>query len=185
MKGLFSAALEIQEFLGRAGDRYCFIGGVALQRWGQPRLTQDVDLTLLCAPGEEATAIDRLLMKFAGRLPDARAFGLRNRVLLLRSESGVAIDVSLGAIPFEQRCVGRASEFNFGAGFRLLTCSAEDLIVMKAFASRPQDWIDVEAIVVRQHRTLDWGTVFDELEPLIALREMPEVLERLRALRNK
>ena len=66
MKGLFSAALEIQEFLGRAGDRFCFIGGVALQRWGQPRLTQDVDLTLLCAPGEEAAAIDRLLLKFAG-----------------------------------------------------------------------------------------------------------------------
>ena len=124
----------MQEFLGRAGGRFCFIGGVALQRWGQPRLTQDVDLTLLCAPGEEATAIDRLLVKFEGRLPDARAFALRTRVRLLRSDSGVGINVSLGAIPFEQRCVGRASEFDFGAGFRLLTCSAEDLIVLKAFA---------------------------------------------------
>ena len=184
MKGLFSAALEIQEFLGHAGDRFCFIGGVALQRWGQPRLTQDVDLTLLCAPGEEAAAIDRLLLKFAGRLPDARAFALRNRVLLLRSETGVAIDVSLGAIPFEQRCVSRASEFDFGAGFRLLTCSAEDLIVLKAFASRPQDWIDIESVVVRQRRTLDWKQVFDELEPLVALREMPETLDRLQQLRS-
>lgn len=184
MKGLFSAALEIQEFLGHAGDRFCFIGGVALQRWGQPRLTQDVDLTLLCAPGEEAIAIDRLLLKFAGRLPDARAFALRNRVLLLRSESRVAIDVSLGAIPFEQRCVGRASEFDFGTGFRLLTCSAEDLIVLKAFASRPQDWIDIESVVVRQRRTLDWKQVFDELEPLVALREMPETLDRLQQLRS-
>ncbi|MGH8768088.1 MAG: DUF6036 family nucleotidyltransferase, partial [Burkholderiales bacterium] len=121
---------------------------------------------------------------FAGRLPDARAFALRNRVLLLRSETGVAIDVSLGTIPFEQRCVGRASKFDFGAGFRLLTCSAEDLIVMKAFASRPQDWIDVESVVVRQRRTLDWKQVFDELEPLVALREMPETLNRLQQLRN-
>ena len=184
MKGLFSVALEIQEFFEHAGDRFCFIGGVALQRWGQPRLTQDVDLTLLCAAGEEPAAIDRLLLRFAGRLPDARAFALRNRVLLLRADSGVAIDVSLGAIPFEQRCVDRASEFDFGAGFRLLTCSAEDLIVMKAFASRPQDWIDIESVVVRQRRTLDWKRIFDELEPLVALRETPEVLERLRQLRH-
>ena len=95
-----------------------------------------------------------------------------------------AIDVSLGAIPFEHRCVGRASEFDFGSGFRLLTCSAEDLIVLKAFASRPQDWIDIEAVVVRQRRTLDWKQIFDELEPLVALRETPEVLERLRQLRH-
>jgi hypothetical protein len=138
----------------------------------------------LCTQGEEAAAIDRLLLRFAGRLADARAFALRNRVLLLRADSGVAIDVSLGAIPFEQRCVARASEFDFGAGFRLLTCCAEDLIVMKAFASRPQDWIDIESVVVRQRRTLDWKQIFDELEPLVALRETPEVLERLRQLRH-
>jgi hypothetical protein len=85
---------------------------------------------------------------------------------------------------FEQRCVGRASDFDFGAGFRLLTCSAEDLIVLKAFASRPQDWIDIESVVVRQRRTLDWTQVFDELEPLVALREMPETLDRLQQLRS-
>jgi len=184
MKGVFAAALEIQEFLRRAGAKFCFIGGVALQRWGQPRLTQDVDLTLLCGLGDESAAIDWLLAKFAARLPDARDFALRNRVLLLRASSGVAIDVSLGAIPFEHRCVSRASEFDFGAGFRLLTCSAEDLIVLKAFASRPQDWIDIEAVVLRQQPTLDWKLVFDELEPLVALREAPEVLDRLRRLRQ-
>ena len=161
MKGVFAAALEIQAFLRGAGAKFCFIGGVALQRWGQPRLTQDVDLTLLCGLGDESAAIDWLLAKFAGRLPDARDFALRNRVLLLRAGSGVAIDVSLGAIPFEHRCVTRASEFDFGAGFRLLTCSAEDLIVLKAFASRPQDWIDIEAVVLRQQPTLDWKLVFD------------------------
>ena len=56
--------------------------------------------------------------------------------------------------------MARASEFDFGAGFRLLTCSAEDLIVLKAFASRPQDWIDIDAVVLRQQRVLDWKLVF-------------------------
>ena len=138
----------------------------------------------MCGLGEEAITIDWLLAQFAARLPDARDFALRNRVLLLRSGSGVPIDVSLGAIPFEHRYVARASEFDFGAGFRLLTCSAEDLIVLKAFASRPQDWIDIEAVVLRRQRMLDWKLVVDELEPLVALRETPEVLDRLRRLRQ-
>ena len=66
-------------------------------------MTQDVDVTLLCGLGEEAAAIDWLLAQFPARLPDARDFALRNRVLLLRTDSGVPIDVSLGAIPLEHR----------------------------------------------------------------------------------
>lgn len=55
--GVIGAAWEVQQKLARSGFRFCFIGGVALQRWGEPRYTQDVDLSLLCPYGEElATA---------------------------------------------------------------------------------------------------------------------------------
>jgi len=47
MNGLFSAARQLQEFCDAQGWRSCFIGGLAVQRWGQSRLTGDVDLTLL------------------------------------------------------------------------------------------------------------------------------------------
>ena len=77
----------------------------------------------------------------------------------------------------------RASEFDFG-DVRLLTCSAEDLVVLKAFASRPQDWLDIESVAVRQHRVLDWNLVFEELEPLAAVREVPGILDQLRQIRN-
>jgi hypothetical protein len=40
------------------------------------------------------------------------------------------------------------------------------------------------AVVLRQQARLDWKLVFDELEPLVALREAPEVLDRLRRLRQ-
>jgi hypothetical protein len=36
---LFAAALEIQQFFNAHGWRFCFIGGLAVQRWGEPRLT--------------------------------------------------------------------------------------------------------------------------------------------------
>ena len=58
--GVIGAAWEAQQKLSRGGFRFCFIGGLALQRWGEPRYTQDVDLTLLCPFGEEL-AVGRAL----------------------------------------------------------------------------------------------------------------------------
>ena len=181
MNPLFAAAAEIQDYLQNAGEQFCFIGAVALQRWGEPRFTRDVDLTLLCAYGSEQQAADRLLASFASRIPDARAFALQHRVLLLRSATGIPIDIAFGAILFEERCVARATAFDFGIA-NLLTCSAEDLVVLKAFAGRPQDWVDIESVAVRQHRVLDWNLVFEELEPLAAVRDVPGLLDRLRRL---
>ena len=73
-----------------------------MQRWGEPRLTQDVDLTLLTGFGNEEAFIDGLLAGFEGRRPDARSFALRYRVLLLRASNGVPLDVALGAMLFEE-----------------------------------------------------------------------------------
>lgn len=114
----------------------------------------------------------------------AREFALRQRVLLLRSRDGVGIDVALGALPFEERCVGRASDWTIPPGVVLRTCAAEDLVVLKAFAGRPQDWLDLESVLVRQRRTLDWGLIVGELRPLLELRETPENMERLQQLRS-
>jgi hypothetical protein len=68
---------------------------------------------------------------------------------------------------------------------RLRTCSAEDLIVLKAFASRPRDWIDVEGIIVRQAGKLDWAYVDRELRPLAELKEAPEILSELEKRRRE
>lgn len=53
LPGVLAAAGEVQSYCRGRGWRFCFIGGVALQRWGEPRLTQDVDLTLLTGFGDE------------------------------------------------------------------------------------------------------------------------------------
>lgn len=185
MNPLFVAAAEIQNFLRQAGEQFCIIGGIALQRWGEPRFTRDVDLTILCPLGSESAAVDRVLSGFRPRIAEAREFALRNRVILLRSSADIPIDAALGALPYEQRCIERASEFDFGSGLNLLTCSAEDLVVLKAFASRPRDWLDVETVLVRQHRTLDWKLVFRELKPLAALRESPEIVDKLGQLKDR
>jgi len=112
-------------------------------------------------------------------------FALTNRVLLLRSASGVGLDVALGGLPFEESAVYRATTFEFLPELSLITCTAEDLIVMKAFAARPKDWLDVEGIIVRQEGHLDWHYVDQYLRPLVELKDAPEILKELETRRRQ
>jgi len=179
---IFAAALEVQAFCEARTFRFCFIGGLALQRWGEPRLTQDVDLTVITGFGCEPAYADHFLSAFAPRIPDAREFALRHRVLLLLGRAGIPLDVALGAMPFEERAVDRSSPFPVAEGISLRTCSAEDLIVFKAFAGRAQDWIDIEGIAFRQYRRLETDLIWQELSPLLELKEDDQTGPRLRRL---
>lgn len=122
--------------------------------WGEPRVTVDVDLTFLTGFENEATYVDRPLECFAPRRVDARDFALANRTLLLASPTGVGIDIALGGLPYEELVVERATMFEFLPNLFLRTCSAEYLIVLKAFADRFRDWNDMDGILIRQ-RLLD------------------------------
>lgn len=179
MNGIISAAAELQAFCERQSWRFCFIGGLAVQRWGEPRETVDVDLTLLTGFGREESFIQMLLKNFEGRIPDTSQFALDRRVLLLRSKEGVGIDIALGALPFEALMIERSSMFEFPPHNKLRTCSAEDLVVLKAFAGRGQDWVDVERIIVRQTGKLDWDHIYEQLRPLAELKNAPQILDDL------
>ncbi|HSU53365.1 MAG TPA: hypothetical protein VLT36_04840 [Candidatus Dormibacteraeota bacterium] len=176
---VLQAAEEIQTVCQDRHWLFCFIGGVAVQRWGEPRLTQDADLTILTGFGEEDRFIDVLLTSFSGRRPDAREFALSNRVLLLTTKSGVALDVALGGLPFEERSIQRGSNWEWAENRPLRTCSAEDLIVHKAFAGRDLDWGDTERILIRQYGKLDLRQIRTELKPLLELKGDTEALDRL------
>ena len=182
MNPIFEAALEVEAACVEARFRFCFIGGLATQRWGEPRLTQDVDLTLLTGFGGEEPYVKALLARFRGRLTDAAAFALEHRVLLLVASNGTPIDVSLGAMPFEERSVDRSSGFVVGHGVTLQTCSAEDLVVHKAFAGRDKDWLDIRGIIDRQGHSLDRALVWEEVMPLFDLQGGVDAEAKLRAL---
>ena len=182
LHAVLQAAEEVQAFCLEQGWRFCFIGGVALQRWGEPRLTQDADLTLLTGFGSEESFADPLLARFASRRTDAREFALRHRVLLIQTGTGVAIDVAFGAVPFEERSVQRASAWHWATDHILTTCSAEDLIIHKVFAGRDKDWGDVESVLIRQRVKLNLRLVHQEVKPLLELKGQPEAVTKLDAL---
>jgi hypothetical protein len=184
MTSLFSFAGQFQEFLISQNWQYCFIGGIALQRWGQPRLTNDIDVTVLAGFGNESHYADALLSTYDGRLPDAREFAINNRVLLLQSSDGIPIDVSLGGIALEEEIIRRSSPYEFLPDIILRTCSAEDLVVLKAFADRNRDWADIETVIERQVCVLDWDYIQNQLQALSEIPGKADILKRLTKLRD-
>jgi predicted nucleotidyltransferase len=183
---LAAAARDVMDVLDKAGLSGCLIGGLVVQRWGQPRATTDVDFSVLAPYGDEHPVLDVLLQHFAPRRSDARAFALANRVLLLITSSGVSVDVGLAAFEFEFEALERASLWEAIPGVQLRTCAAEHLIVYKLVAARLHDLADVEGIVRRQAGRLDvecvrrWGRVFAELkdDPDL-LRPFEETMRKL------
>jgi len=184
MIDLFHLSAQLQDMFISSQWKFCFIGGIALQRWGEPRLTRDIDVCLLTGFGGEEPFIDRLLEQYQSRVLDAKAFALTRRVLLLQSASGIGIDIALGGLPFEETVIMRASQFEFLPGISLLTCSAEDLVIFKSFADRARDWADVETIIIRQQGNLDWPYIFGQLTPLCEIKEAPEIVQRLEKIRD-
>ena len=176
---LLFAAVQVQSLLQERGWRFCFIGGVAVQRWGNPRFTRDIDLTLLTGFGTEEGFVDQLLRNLPPRRHDAREFALLHRVLLARTPEGIDVDVALGALPFEERTVARATPWRLRSGVALTTCSAEDLLTHKVFAGRGVDWGDAEQVLIRQHGKLNLAQVRAELKPLLELKGQPEAMMKL------
>jgi len=179
---IFTSAREIQDFILAQGWDFCFIGGIAVLRWGELRMTQDVDLCLLSGFGNETRYINGFLKNFEARISDAGEFARKHRVLLLRSSGHVAIDVAFSGLDFETRMIEKATLFPFEEGIQLKTCNAEDLIILKAFADRPQDWLDVAGILARQGSGIDRAYCIEMLSQLCLARDNSEIVDRFKWL---
>lgn len=164
MNELTALALELQTFCEARQWRFCLIGGLAVQHWGEPRFTRDVDMTLLTGFGNEEPYVHEWLANYESRVVSPLEF-------------------ALGGLPFEEDAVERAKLVEMELGTWLRLCTAEDLIIMKAFANRPQDRLDLRGILVRQGpATLDWKRIWEELTPLAEIKGTPDILDHLEGL---
>lgn len=182
MNKLFEAAAEIQASLVREEIPFCFIGGIANIRWGEIRITNDIDLTVLSGFGNEEAVAVKLLDHFKSRLSDPIPFAVSQRVLLLYTSDGVPVDVALSGLDFEELMISRSSEYAVLPGINLITCSAEDLIITKAFANRPKDIQDIEGVIARYKKQLDTDYILRTFTPLAELKGDASLVTRLRGL---
>lgn len=92
---------------------YAIIGGAAIDFLAQPRATQDIDaVTWLDLAETSGFVKSGARFGFFPRISDPIEFALKSRVLLLQhNQAKIDVDISLGALPFEQEMIERAIEF--------------------------------------------------------------------------
>ena len=96
-----------------------------------------------------------MLEAFPARLADAALFAKENRILLLSSQNSVALDISLGGLPFEEEMLSRSRSTLILPSVEMRTASPEDIVIMKSIANRPIDVKDIEGIISSQGDKLD------------------------------
>ncbi len=183
MNDVFDVAAWVHSELSDLGLQHAFIGGIALQAWGESRVTRDVDVSVLTGFDDEEQKVGTILSRIPARSESALEQALKYRVLLCQSPNGIGIDIGLAAFPFEEDVLARSTVIELTDGVVLPLASAEDMITMKVFAGRPRDWEDVRGIIVRQGKRIDWTIVESTLPELLELIEFPERLEVLAKLR--
>jgi hypothetical protein len=148
------AALAMHEFFfENLKLNYAVIGGIALQFWGEPRFTHDLDITVQDRL-ELAELVKRTTDTFGSRVPDPFTFARETRMLLLNVED-VDVDVAIALRGYEDSLFERAQSYEVEPGKQLNICSAEDLIIHKALAGRPLDLADIQGVIDRQGDGLD------------------------------
>lgn len=121
---------------------------------------------------------------FAAKSNDPIAFAKRARIFpIVHSDTGFEVDVSLGALPFEEDLIRRSDLVSYeGVAFRLAT--SEDLIVMKLIAGRKQDTVDI-ARLVEAAKGLDWKYIRRHVKAFARELDLPEMVTALNELSGK
>lgn len=181
---LIGAVADLTALLKDQGVPGVFIGGLAANLLGRPRITKDVDAVVLLGNLDvESFLAAGVRFGFAPRISDATKFAAKNRVLLLiHQPSKTDVDISLGILPFEQESVERASIITV-AGISFPLVSPEDLIVMKALARRARDVADIEA-VLDAHPEIDLERIRYWVSQFAEVLEAPDILGDLERILN-
>lgn len=184
MIDLIRQAASLQKFIESKNWDFFFIGGITVQVWGQPRLTQDIDLTVFTNLKNEPEYISAFLELFSPKFSDAAEYALTNRVLPMFTKEGIGIDLTLGGLSDTSEALSRCSYQQFVEGISLRICSADDLIIMKTIAARARDWIDIESVIIRQGK-LDWDYIITTLESITDNDDLSSKIVNLKSLKSQ
>lgn len=154
-------------FLRERQLAYALVGGLAASVRGQTRVTADVDIVIDANVERALSVVTKLEQSpFQPLFAGVEEVVERSFILPLRHRAQrVKVDLALGLSGFEQTLIGRAEPMEL-AGCRVAVATAEDLIIMKALAGRPQDDQDLRGIVITQGARLDWEYCLKTAEEL-------------------
>jgi predicted nucleotidyltransferase len=109
-------------------------------------------------------------------------FAEARQVLLLRHPpSGVDVDISLAWLPFELEAIAAAERVDI-AGVSTPVARAEDLLIYKAVAFRPQDQQDIERLLTLFRGRVDLARVRRILREFAEAIDEPERVDAFDAI---
>jgi hypothetical protein len=175
---------DAARFLRAEGIAYALIGGLAVSIRGQTRVTADVDL-VVAADVERALSLAGALAgsPFQPLVKEVDEIITTAFLLPLRHRAtGVKVDIAIGLSGFEQQAIARSEALELG-GCMVPVATAEDLLILKLLAGRPQDEEDIRGLLIAQGEGLDWDYC---LKTATELGEAvgQELAGRVRALRR-
>lgn len=174
---------RLAEALAAAKLPFMLIGGQAVLVHGEPRLTQDIDVTLGVAPDRLADLLAICEAIALQPLPDdVEAFVKETFVLPVRDEaSTIRVDLIFSTSAYERAAIQRAVEVDV-AGTRVPFASAEDLILHKLIAGRPRDLEDAAGVVRRRGDALDWDYITRWAQEFAQVPGKEDVMDLVRRL---
>jgi predicted nucleotidyltransferase len=168
---------ELASILKNENVPYMIIGGLANAIWGHPRATLDIDVTIWVIDDQIKKIISVLEKKYVFLVEKPNDFISKTRVLPIKNDENLRIDVIFGALPYEKDALDRAVEMKIGDS-SIKFCTAEDLILLKIISERPKDLEDVRGILHVQKDELDFRYLEPRIEELANLLENPGIKER-------
>jgi hypothetical protein len=135
---------------------HAFMGGIAINTWGIPRTTFDLDLAV-SVPEEAWSRLFRSLDDRGFVIDEHFLRGFRDRLAGMEkvhiripvAAALVTVDLFLTTTPFLKSVLDRRVTVDPGGG-PLWVITAADLILFKVLAGRPKDLLDVENVIAVQ-----------------------------------
>jgi predicted nucleotidyltransferase len=142
----------------RASWRWYVFGAQAVVAYGRPRMTADVDVTVLLGD-DSALELVRVLREngFDTRFAlDADFLSTVRLVPMLHLATGMPVDVVISQPGLQEEIWNRSRPVEIG-GVQVPLVSVEDLVAMKILAGRRKDLEDVRGILLEQWDGVDFS----------------------------
>jgi hypothetical protein len=145
---------------------YLVIGGQAVLQYGEPRFTQDIDITLAVGTDKLSTLLQLAAERGWRVLPEnPEVFVERTMVLpCVDTTTGIRLDFIFSTSPYERQAIARAKNARSNTS-GVCYASVEDVVIQKIFAGRPRDLEDVRTIILK-NRGMDLEYVRNWLKEL-------------------
>ena len=179
-----AALVAFARLARREGVRWYVFGAAAVNLYGFPRRTADLDLTIDLQTHDPEKFVEALRAAgFQARFPDEEFIRTTRVIPVVHRATKLPVDLVLAGPGLEQLFLDRAEPRRI-AGMQVPVIAAEHLVVTKLIARRPKDLDDVRELLAIRSDRLDHAHIEELLgaiEQALGQSDLLSLYRRLRA----